>query len=108
MKQRYLRNGIICFLAACLLTVLISCGVGDTGGAAAGGTTGDGTTGDGTTPPVTVEKAGFVDLLTSSPQVGSDGLSTVTLTAIVKTASNVALKDKSVTFASHYCPNVDF
>lgn len=96
MKQRYLRNGLICFLAACMLTVLISCGVGDTGGAAAGGTTGDGTT-----PPVTVENAGFVDLLTSSPQVGSDGFSTVALTVIVKTASNVALEDKSVTFASN-------
>lgn len=43
---------------------------------------------------------GFVNLLTSSPQVGSDGLSTVTLTAIVKTANNVALKDKLVTFAA--------
>lgn len=58
-----------------------------------------GTTSGSTTPP-TSEPAGFVNLLTSSPQVGSDGLSTVTLTAIVKTAKNVALKDKTVIFAS--------
>jgi len=97
MKQGYLRNGLICLLTACMLAVLISCGVGDGGGAAAG----SGTTDGGTTPPVTAEQAGFVDLLTSSPQVGSDGLSTVALTAIVKTAKNVALEDKPVAFASN-------
>ncbi len=58
-----------------------------------------GTTSGSTTPP-TSEPASFVNLLTSSPQVESDGLSTVTLTAIVKTAKNVALKDRTVTFAS--------
>jgi hypothetical protein len=58
-----------------------------------------GTTNESTVPS-TSESAGVVDLITSSPQVGSDGLSTVTLTAIVKTAKNVALKDKSVTFES--------
>ena len=85
---------IIAFL--CLLS---GCGTGGLADAPAG-SSGGGTTG-GSTPPVTSEPAGFVNILTSSPQVGSDGLSTVTLTAIVKTANNVALKDKSVAFASN-------
>lgn len=45
MKQGYLRNGLICLLTACMLAVLISCGVGDGGGAAAGGGTAGGITG---------------------------------------------------------------
>lgn len=89
---------IIAFL--CLLSGCSTGGLTDatTGSSTSSGTTG-GTTG-GSTTSGTVQPAGFVNLLTSSPQVGSDGLSTVTLTAIVKTANNVALKDKSVTFAS--------
>jgi len=48
----------------------------------------------------TTDPAGVIDLLTSSPQVGSDGLSTVTLTALVKSSKNVAIQGKTVTFSS--------
>jgi hypothetical protein len=51
-----------------------------------------------TTTPTT--PAGRLDLLVSSPQVGSDGSSTITVTALVKSASNVALPGKSVSFTS--------
>lgn len=44
--------------------------------------------------------AASVDLLVSSPQCGSDGSSTVAITAIVKSSNNVALKDKTVAFMS--------
>ncbi|MEK6654841.1 MAG: hypothetical protein AABY92_06820, partial [Thermodesulfobacteriota bacterium] len=79
MKQGYLRNGLICLLTACMLAVLISCGVGDGGGAAAGG----GAT-DGTTTPTSI------NLLVSNPQLNSDGVSSVTLTALVKDSGNRA------------------
>jgi len=87
-------------LIIAFLGLLSGCGTGGLADAPAGSSSGGETPG-GSTPPVTSEPTGFVNLLTSSPQIGSDGLSTVTLTAIVKTANNVALKDKSVTFASN-------
>lgn len=64
-------------------------------------TTGGGAAGSAAPVTTAAPPAGFVNLLSSSPQVGSDGLSTVTLTAIVKTANNVALQDKAVTFTSN-------
>ena len=82
------------------LSVIAGCSTGGLTDSSGGGTTGDGTNTDGSTAPAAAPSAGFVNLLTSSPQVGSDGLSTVTLTAIVKTAKNVALKDKAVIFES--------
>jgi len=88
------------FLLVFLIPVLglfYGCG-GATGGDSSSSSS---TTDTSTSTNTSTEPAGFVNLLTSSPQVGSDGLSTVTLTAIVKTANNVALKDKSVTFASN-------
>lgn len=54
---------------------------------------------DGSTPTPTTPAA-YVDLLVSSPQTGSDGSSAVTVTAIVKSSSNVAIKDKTVSFLS--------
>jgi hypothetical protein len=56
---------------------------------------------DGSTPTPTTPAA-YVDLLVSSPQTGSDGSSTVTVMAIVKSSGNNALKDKTVSFSSTY------
>jgi hypothetical protein len=57
---------------------------------------------DSSTTPVTPSiAAASTDLLVSSPQLGSDGSSKVTITAIVKSSNNVALKDKTVAFASN-------
>lgn len=57
---------------------------------------------DSSTTPVTPSTpAARLDLLVSSPQTGSDGSSAVTITAVVKSSSNVALKDKTVSFSSN-------
>jgi len=55
----------------------------------------------GTTPTTPTTPAARVDLLVSSPQMGSDGSSYVSVTALVKSSTNVALKDKKVTFSSN-------
>lgn len=52
----------------------------------------------GTTQPPPV--AASVDLLVSSPQLNSDGASTVTLTAVVKDTDNRALSGQTVTFTA--------
>ncbi len=44
--------------------------------------------------------AASVSLLTSDPMLGSDGKKTATLTAIVKSTSNVALSEKPVSFST--------
>jgi hypothetical protein len=78
----------------CLLLMLGLTGCGENSGDSPGGQTSS-------TGPAGAEAAGFVNLEPSSPQVGSDGLSTITLRAIVKTVNRVALKDKPVTFSSN-------
>lgn len=76
-----------------VLFLFIACGGSldkDTGSSGSSGTT-----------PTPTTPAARVDLLVSSPQMGSDGSSSVTVTALVKSSTNVALKDKKVTFSAN-------
>ena len=73
------------------LSMIAGCGTGglsDTPAAAGGGTTGA------TTTPASI------DLLVSSPQLNSDGISPVTLTALVKDNGNRAMAEQTVTFTA--------
>jgi fibronectin type 3 domain-containing protein len=64
----------------------------------AGGASAQSATVCGTTQPPPVPAA--VDLLVSSPQLNSDGASTVTLTAVVKDSSNRTLSGQAVSFTA--------
>jgi fibronectin type 3 domain-containing protein len=61
---------------------------------------GAGTSGDVPAPPPGQTVAASIDLSVSTPQLNSDGATTVTLTAIVKDSSNRALSEKEVSFSA--------
>jgi len=61
---------------------------------------GAGSSGDSPGPAPGTTVAASIDLLVSNPQLNSDGLTTVTLTAIVKDSSNRALQGKEVSFGA--------
>jgi hypothetical protein len=103
MKQGYLRNGLIFILTACMLAVLISCGVGDGGSAAAGGGTNGGTT-DGTTPPTPTATAAFIGLGTDTVTVKSDDSNYATITATVLDDKSAVIEDIFVTFSASCDP----
>jgi len=75
------------------LLMLVSCGTGGlpdaTTAQGAGGAGGEG---------ATAVSPAYIDLLVSSPQLGSDSNSSVSLTAIVKDSGNRALSGQTVTF----------
>lgn len=77
-------------LGVWLLAFLSACS-----GSASTGDTGSGS--GGTTPVV---KPASVTLLVSSPQLNSDNKTNVTLTAVVKDANNVGIKDQTVVFTA--------
>jgi len=60
-----------------------------------GGAAGESDSGSGST---TTSSASYVDLIASSPQINSDGTSTITLTALVKDSKNRALSGETVEF----------
>ena len=94
MKQGYVRNGLICLLTACMLAVLISCGVGGGGDAAAGGAT------DGTTPTTPTATAAYISLGTDTVTVRSDNTTKATITATVLDAYHAPIKGITVTFSA--------
>ena len=69
-----------------------ACGGGGEDGAGAWGETGSGSSGTG--------GAAAIEVSTSAPTIGSDGRTAVTLTAFVKDASNRALANQQVDFAT--------
>ena len=77
----------LCLLSGCGTGGLADAPAGSSGGGTSGGTTG------GATPAT-------IDLLVSSQQLNSDGLSTVSLTALVKDSGNRAMAGQTVTFTA--------
>jgi len=100
MRQGYLRNGLMCLLTACMLVVLISCGVGDSGVTAPDGGTPDGTP-DGTTPTAT---AAAIGLGTDVVMVKSDDSNAATITATVLDDKSAVIEGIFVTFSASCDP----
>lgn len=89
------RNWITAFVASAMLLAGCGGGGGDPGTSPFGGSGGGGGGGGGTTSSVTA-----IDVATSSLQMGTGGSESVTITAVVKGAGSVVLKDQTVTLVA--------